>query len=572
MSKKIKHKQNNSHSSIFIIAWILFIAIAICALIRLHYGVSVGDEAFMVADSYLPLMKGKWFEHEFAIHQMSTMLFTPFLWFYDLLFGTEGMIKFVRYLHFILTLVTASSLFMALKKISNPAIALLLSAVVISYIPNGIASLSYNTMSSLFFIMAVSFGFLAFTFSEKNKLNFFAILSGFCWVLSVYCYPLFLVCFILFVIALALLTFNDKTSRKHILIPFMMTTVAFGIVGLLWLMSFGINNILRSIELAKTFNSPGSFWKLEYAYKMLWTYFPNPIVTYGYLAIWLVVAKLKPTFNEFFFLGFLLLFFVFGGTYEAMPVQVLYPAMQVLLFLYLFTTRKLETVDKNIIWLIFIPSIIGSIAGCLSSRMTIYAMSLTGVCGAIYTTALFLKNAKLPIAAVIVLTLNSASLYEYYNSVYEDDQFEQLNSEIQSGPFKGLYTHANKAEFIHHLQSDLQQFKIQNRTVVFRDFFPGGFLMAPNIPLGPTVYISPANFYPESRPLYLSLYQDQKYWPEVVVELAYYEPKKGTFWVFRDRSIEGQDPFMDFFMQTGKYKVLVDRGIYRFLIRNDVML
>jgi hypothetical protein len=542
----------------------VFILVCMAVYVRLFFGVSVGDEANNVAPAYLPMLGGQWFVDEKVIQQVAAMTYAPILWLYGSLFGTDGIMLFNRHLHFFLSLFVALNFYPLLKRFCPPSVALLMSALVIAFVPHAIPSISYNTIGSLLFGLACTWGIRSL-FERKRWM---AAAAGIVWVVCGFAYPTLIAAFAVFALIAIVLAWKNPEDRRTWLLPMiagvLVTSIALG--GLL--LSFGLDNIMSAVEYSKLFNSPGAIWKLAYAFKMVWVYMP-PLWAFAVIAAgWAVAAWWSPFYGAIGFLVFVVCYLLFGGEYESMPTQVFFCFFAFFLpYLCLAKRGHLNPEEKRIVLLLIIPALAGAIATCLSSRLTLYVMCLTGIFGSVALITLLVGKQKV-VAQVAALILLGATVYHYYGRVYEDDPLSTLDYRIHGGPFGGLITFEEKGKFIEGLQSDLHQLGIEHKTILFKDFFPGGYLMADNRPIGPTMYIAPANFYPEARPVYAQIYSDRKYWPEIVVELAWYPVYRREKWIY---AIPDQDPYRDpfreFFQRTGYYDTLVDRGAYRFLKR-----
>jgi len=551
-------------------AWAAFAVAAGVAYLRLYFGAGVGDEVHYAAQALLPWMGGHWFVHELTLQQTSAILLWPIVEGYRLLLGTDAIVLFLRHLHFALSLVVAGVVYRALRYYVAQETAILLAALVLAFVPNAIASMTYNAMGSLFFGLA-SFSFLL---GLREGLRRWIALAGACWVLAVFSYPTLVLAFGAFLLALGWWAWRASVLAqdpwRRVLVPFLTGAVplAVGLCGILW--SCGLENLIASMEFSSHFAHPWAPEKLLYAFYMHWVYLPSPYLIIPLLIVWGGVAWFRPQWTAHGLILFLALFFMFGGTYEAMPTQVLWFVLLMLSGILLLEHRGWPAMGHKKVWAFVLwPAFVGAIAACLTSRMTLYSMCLTGFWGALATVALFVGMRR-AVGALVSVTLLVACLYWYINTIYEDEPIAKLNYVIRKGPFARLRTFQERGQFIEGIQADLWQLKIEDKTILFKDLFPGGYLMARNRVLGPTLYFAPALFYPEARAVYAETFaRNPFFWPEIVVELKYYPIKEGQRWPYL---VEGQDPFQDpfrdFFMQkSGAYDVLLDRPTHRFLKR-----
>lgn len=538
--------------------------LAVLTYARVFFGISVGDEAHYAAMASLPSMGAEWFVHEKTIQQVSAMLIAPAVWVYAKFAGTTGVYLFLRHLHFLMSVAAAGCFFLALRHFVRWPLALVFAAVVVFFVPSALASPIYTTMGSFFFGSAVALA----TAAVLEKKTWMAAASAAAFVLCGFAYPTLVTTFFIAAPALVYWTVKDPGLRNRVLVPFAATTAVVGTALLAILLSQGIDNIKSAVEFSSLFASPGSLYKLKYAFLLSGLYMPPAWACALVLAIWATLIYKLPEYSIYGLPVFLIVYFWFGGLFEAMPTQVLWPMAQAVLLPVAFTRRfRFAHNEKVALTLIFLPGLVGSLVGCLTSRMTLYSMSITGLYSGLLVIVLL--TAKQRVAAwLAALTLCTASTYWYYRMVYEDDSLTKLDYTVPSGPFAGLRTIREKGLFIEQIQADLKHWNIQGRTILFKDFFPAGYLMAPNRVLGPTIYFAPANFYPEARHLYAQIFQDSSYWPEVVVELKYFPMRRDDHWPYLVENFDPyNDPFRDFFMSTGAYSILEDRPTHRFLIR-----
>lgn len=545
-------------------AALIFGLLAAATYARIFFSVSIADEAFAVALAYLPRAGGQWFVNEQMIHQTAGILIYPFVLPYSWLFGSTGVVLYIRHLHFLLSLFVAAQAYFIFKRINGAAVALVLSSVVVTFVPHGMSTLNYNNLGSLLFGLSTLLAVRAFSENRRDL----AAASGGAWVACVFAYPSFLLVFLVFAPPALIYALNNSERRNRFFKPFALAMIGAAALAVLVLISCGVENVRLAYEYSKTFAQAGAFAKLKYAAAIVWWYLPSPEITYGLVLVWICAGFYSRSAGLVAYFVFVAAVFIRAGHFESSPPQVLWPVLQLFALVYVLQRKlKFSSDERFIFWLIIIPAIVGSVVTCLSSRMTLYVMCLPAVFGALSFTSIQIGDRK-ALGALCALLLSCTSVFWHWSQVYEDGPIATLTHRMESGPFAGLYTSPQKAAWIDNIQDALKEFKIQGRTIIFKDIFAAGYLMADNIPLGPVLYFGPNLFYPEVRPRYAQIFQDRNYWPEIVFDIKFYPADGEHTWIYNLPGDHNQnDPFKNFFQKTGAYRVLIDRPAFQVLER-----
>lgn len=552
----------------FQIAIFIFVAVCVWSFFRNFFGISVADESLYAVLADFPRIRGQWFVNDQTIQTTSALLMTPFVSLYTSIFGSEALLLFTRSLYILVTIGTALVSFRFLQLFCQRSTALILASVVIAFVPHGMICLNYNTMGSQFFAIASMLGLR----SLLERRPHLATISAIFWVLCVFSYP---TAGVIFLISVVTLLFSFR-KRPHLwrgfLRPFLIGLFPPTLLLAAVLLSLGVDNILSTIEFSRHFNMPGEAWKIPFSWALMTSYLPPWWILAACLGLWIALGLLKPNFAYLGFWSFILTYIVAGESSEGLTVPVLWPWLQLLsLGLVLFHLRHrswLES-EKHLLIALILPAILGSLVTCLTSRMTVYNMYITGLFGALATTALVAGRNRVA-GWLIAPTLLIFAIHMQATHVYEDDAISQLEHQISQGPFRFLFTTSKRGSIIEQLQTDLQQLPVTEATILFKDHFPAGHLMTSLRPVGPTINILPVFFHPEARPLYWQIYQNPANFADYIVEFRFLPITQTIDWVFMPDKNERNDVFHDFFMKTGHYKVILDRGVYRFLQKNPV--
>lgn len=544
----------------------VYAAVLIFCFWRLSFGVSVVDEPLYIALADLPRIGGHWFVSDLTIQTTSAMLMAPFINTYTAMVGTEGVVLFSRILYFLLTLITSSFCYRLGKEFLRKPAALILSAIPIIFIGHNLSSLYYNGLGSNLFAIASILSFLALRHQKWSLIAW----SGCVWVLCVFAYPSMAAMFIVST-ALCLWRTSDRKAyltnlMKGILIP-----------GLLLggvLLAQGVDNILAAIEFSKICNQPGAAWKIPYSLSLLWDAYGPAIIPIGVaFGAWISLSLLRPSLA---FLGpcfFMISFFIWGAGDRVFHLQILWVVLQVTFIIPLFFDRKkIERNEMDLLWILIVPAIFGSLIVCLTSLQTLFNTYITGLFGAFGVILLICRKNQIA-AWSLGLILLIAAAQKYTIKVYEDGPLAELTHEVTVGPYKGIWTGPRKASVLETLYLDLGEIRrnaTHGETILFKDQFPSGYLMTGLSPKGSFItYLAPYLF-PQVRSTYRQMFQNPSSFPDLVIEFRFFPASEHDDMVYLPPTNVYHDEFYDFFHQSGKYRTVLDRGAYRILQRQDL--
>jgi len=552
------------------VAKIIFALVCCAYFVRSFFGVSIGDEALLVAIADFPRLGARWFVDEMSVQTTGSILISPFISLYTALFGTTGVFLFSRLLYFVVSVAAALATARFFARYTHPPAALLLGALMVAYVPHGMSCLSYNSIGMMFFGLGTMLT-LSGIFDQNRKQCFW---GGFCWVIGVFAYPTAIITFGVFCLSLALLFLRRKELLGGFIKPFFigLTVPSAVLIGVL--LSCGIGNILKAVELSKHFNLPFDLIKLPDAIAVYISYWPPWWLTVPLMAAWLVSIVKFPRWSAWGFAVLLLAYIFLGGTGEKAYLQAMWPIAETMVLPGLILAwRGLDKNSRAPVLHFFIPAVFGSLIAMMTSRLTVYNMAGTAIFATMVGAAVLSRKDKWA-AWATALTLLGFTCYSQWPRLYEDDVITKLDFEMKDGPFKYLRTNQHKGGAINTIQAEVKHLPL-NGTILFQDHFPAGYLMTELRPLGPTINILPMFLHPEARPIFLKMFTENKaYWPDYVVELrgfpmsakhAYYYRDNLTEWPTSEK-MKG-DPFYNFFVLHGAYKLVKDFNLFRILKR-----
>lgn len=548
----------------------IFIAVVLAGVYRLFMGISVADEAEYAAFADFPRMGIRWFENESTIQQTSAILLSPFVTLYTSVFGTEALLLFTRFLYLISAVATGLVTAKFFSYVVRWPVALLFGAIVVAYVPFGMAILCYISMGSQYFAIGSMASILAVHLNKK----WLAAVGAVFWVFCVFAYPTAMLTFLLFAALLGLWIWRDKKKRRvlpafaaGLVIP----SIVLGSV-LLWC---GLDNIRNAVELSTPANMPFQSYKILFGLNLIRSYMPPLWMVLLGLAAWAALVKFQKRFSYIGLLALIGAYLFFGGKSEGSFGSVLWIFLMMLLPLVACTQwKKMESFERRVLIGFALPAVAGSIVAWMTSRMTIYNMHGTGIFAALSMMALASGPHRIR-GWLFALTVLSATLFYQFRGPYEDAAYSELTYVMDDGPFKFLHTNPKKGETIETLQRDLKTLP-DSGTILFKDHFPAGSMMTALKPRGPTINILPAFIHPEFRPIYAQIFTDKSHFTDFIVEFRYF-PMSTENWYYMDQNLDNPthdlfkwDPFHNFFMKSGEYTVLLDRGVYRILKRKTV--
>lgn len=512
---------------------------------RIFFGVDFSDEALSIAIPYRFLFGDRPFVDEFTLGLIpSSLLMYPFVKLYVFLTGgAEGIMLFMRHIYFISKISLAALIFVTLRKKLQWQIALLVSLPAVAIGLLGIQNLSYNTFGAGFFTAGC---FWALWVIYNNKKPNYLYLSGFFHALAVFSYPTFLIPIILFNVILWM-----QTKKTQCLWGVYLALLLISLMLLPFLISAGWETLSANIEYVKSFRGPvrqfGGITKLlqihrdlryDYAYPG-WT-----MLIIGAIAVGL--KKLPKLFRStlLFMPLIVMLLTISGGHLAQSPVvaSMEYPVYYGLLTLLLLPFIFHLKFAKQLFYLLWLPSAVAGITTGWTSG-TGYLSVAIGFFPSIFITSIFLiitfigisqkgdRNLNLKKFVFIIPALVMFILiFLQYSAVYRDDKIAELNTKIDAGPYKGIFTTKEKTAYIQNMVQEIQNsLTSQEKKILFYGVcFPAGYLFVPLRPAANTVCLRThsASFPFINLQSTIDYYQKNNIKPDIAFQMQRYFTKK----------------------------------------------
>ncbi len=460
---------------------------------RLHFGVDFGDEAYHVGIPLRFIRGDKPFIDEIFLSHAFALLTKPIVYlYYKWSGGTESLVLFLRYTLLCLKVITGIIIFYSLKtKIGIIESIIIFSIWIVSF--NGSFSIAYSTLPQIF--LPTAFILYATSNEKLNALTvcFIGILLSLSTISLPNSVPIF---FILVVTMEAIIT---KTSFRFFnLFLLIISSISFtAFIAFYYKIT---PTMVWEVFLNSKYNAVGasSFFSIGKVYNLMFSFlkggpFKIEFIIWGVLLFFLNRFNKKFLVNILFLILPLLSFYKARGScgglgavsfclyYSIIGIFLICNKFNLKLFLYvwlplLFASLPSFFVSNSAFYSllqIFSPAILISIIYIFRFYKThdyssnIYKFS-------VYTST-----------AMVVLIMG----YFQFRGIYmEKTPIEFLNSKVEKGPYKGLYTNRVKKEFIEELQNQIRKYENKNKRIIVFCFFPAAYLLTEMKPASASIY------------------------------------------------------------------------------------
>lgn len=538
--------------------------VVVAVFVRLHLGADYTDESQYVAQATGPLLGGQAFATDLLFQQSASLLVTPVAWMYlQLTDSTEGIVLFFRYLYFLIALGVAGLFFWNLRDHLPAPYRGLLALGILAHIPFSIPSPSYNSLGILFLVASLSF---AFRLEKSTRLRYGVGLGVFT-ALAVFSYPTLLLAYL----PLGIYLLAVKNYRPAMLVALAVSILIAGLSSIL-LIQAGPENLAAAYELTRGVSLMDFCSKMNLhgvAFKQV---YPGHW-TMGILTVLCVGLSLKKWWSPE--LALILCAFATIPLWNRLGLPLYFSwAIMVVPFLIvgellnprLFSGKFLKL--RNLILLV--PIIAGLATGWSSGNGLFNAALGFSVAALCFFVVYFERPQKITVLAWLsCLMIWSLSLYQY---VYREAASQNLTTQVQSGPFQGMYTTANRAAWLDTLNNDLMRLPPQAQSILFFDQFPAGYLFTQLQPKTFLYFMHPTYYTPWLRPKLVSFFSESQNLPDVVVQM--FVMPLGDVTVTRVGDSQTNilnDPFWDFFAKHPNYREVLRHNSYAIFIRKGIL-
>ncbi len=492
-----------------IISILILVAISSLLIYRNIFGFDWSQETYYSAIAYINLMSGDIFQNMHLISFWPIIL-SPLVDFYRIIVGNaDGIILYLRICYTLFTLGLAIYLYKTAVKVVTPWIAFIVSAILLIFVPVNIASFSYNSIAILMTLLSI---LLINNGITGNKISYLHIIfSGFCFGIAVVSYPIIGIAILVLPIHMLIKSYYiNKHNLKwdFVLYWFLgLLIIPILIVAHILLNYSGpviTQNINRLFNNVSNFNNGLNIGNVFFKYfEPIQAFFPNKL-------IWFIIGTILAFINTRFkkerlnyntklnnherlaYVGTVLLliffiileFFMFAKVlsqnniaYAFVPITLGMP------MLYFLTNRF-----SSKYMLFYMMGIFLSVAMYLTTNnfnSYFVGLLLSTIATILYIGEYLMKEDfnikyKIPIYSIIfyfalavLFSLSSSRI----NTVYRDQQISKLDTKIEQGPGKGLYTTKESATKYTKIYEAIKEYVPDDGTVLFTKSLPFGYLI-----------------------------------------------------------------------------------------------
>jgi hypothetical protein len=522
--------------------------------VRLYFGVDMTDESQYVAQAYAPAIGGGAFQADLLIQQTPSLLIAPLVEAYRHFFGSEGLVLVLRHLYFLLTLLTSRLVYLFLKKQFNATQALLCSTLLVSFIPFCIPSWSYNNLTYLGLPAS-----LILLLSPPSETRWSALAAGLFSAIVCFAYPPIVVVYI----AIVTWIYFSKTGAPPIsrgrFWTYFFSLLIGGLASIAYILSFGLERLHRVFELSSSFGELGGFDKMQWMLGQFWHGLSRgAFLPFFLLIFWARRTRLRPWLDQhsedllFALLG--LCAFARMSKYHLLN-YVLFGSLSLLVLYKYRVLNGRPFRSKN--QFVFLSA--GFFAAAILSYSSGNGLVNAGI-GLILPLQILLLECLKPMperkANWALAILAVFFCFKTFDFVYGDAPVTQLNSKIDSGPFKSMYTTAENKAFLSDAESELKRLAQTHRSL-FAAHFTSAYLVTDIKPVTGLLFAHEEAF--SQNQLKLIFYQSLELgtWPDFVIS-------KTT------KNSELNNQFTGFFLKSGRYQDPEEHPGYTILRKKNI--
>ena len=493
-----------------VLFFIFVIVIFILVLNRIQYGVDLTDEAYSIVIPYRFALGDTPFVDELSPQQTSSLLLFPIVKIYTLLFGTEFLVLFMRYMYLLFAATAAVLIYQTIKDQLGGKLSALISLSVILFAPFGAIFFNYNRLAFLMFSAGCFIGVIG-----RDKMFWSGLLHG----LAMIAYPFFVIpCATFFIIQLAR---YRSFKNVHYVFGSLVPISAFLLI-VLWI---GFDKLLETMWSLRSGIHGGGFEKLAHIALEFWNqvHYKELILLYciGVFAfsrrykqasLALVIVVLIPFFA-----------FRFPSPSASSWYFIIYGLFTPYLMLFV---RREDAFLTAIFWGIWFPSFIAGLTTGFISANGAVNFGIGIVPGVLVTSILLVEILRArathfqdQIAAFVPASVLIILLIFQYSFVYSEGNYSKLSEKIETGPYRGLYTSPQKKQYLNSIIQDFEKFNVEQGKVLFFDFFPAGYLFTTMRPASNTVWLLSPQQFNTGRDLILRYYENPSNVPDIAVKI-----------------------------------------------------
>lgn len=485
--KALKNNRRiNKQELLFVI---LMIAAVIFSAWKCFYGFGGFDESFYITIPHRLSMGDALLFDEWHLSQLSGFLLIPIVWLYrTIVQSMDGIIMFMRFMYVLVHAAVAVFAYLRLKKYGY--LSVFATVLYFVFTPYDIMALSYNTMGMDLLVVV---GVLMATSDKNKKLPF--ILSGLFFAAAVLCNPYLAAVYVIYAVIVCLHTVLVKIKRTcrvlcddmfsmRTFLLFTIGVVILAAVFCIFLLSrAGLSDILESIPAMLTdpeHPQISVIRKLRLYIISIYDchpYFCAAIISFAVLAAAMIIDRNRRNHRAFYLMcSCLITVFSYIQFLPQLTSRhynsIMYPMIFVGLTAYILCENK----PKRLFVSVFMLGFLYSVCMCFSSNQYFYviamATAVTNISSFIFLGVLLkemkerndevaygktLRYAGLITAAFTIILLASFQIKaKAEHCFWESGETKTLDTRIEHGPAKGIYTSSKKAMEYEGIYRDMQ--------------------------------------------------------------------------------------------------------------------
>jgi len=569
----------------------IFVATAIAVYPRIFYGIDFTDDAFYVALPYGFVLGHRPIADELGAHQFAALPLLPLFQAYVGWVGSNaGLVLFARHLYFAASLGAALVARSTLSAAFGSRAGSFAGALALAYIPFLMPTLGYNSMACLS-MLAGTLLLASACLPEASPSRL--VWGTLCVALASFAYPPVFVGAAA-ALGLTLAAFwrvREPEARPRALAAVLVSGVAAALAAVLVFFRYGRTADLRrlsDINEALAYQG-GGVEKLLQLWQEMSLQAPYLAVSVITLGAMLACMRRVPDARLAAALA------VMTGP-ALVAIEAVYRPYREPFTTAAFVVSVLGLLAPFVLWIV--RDRVGRHARAGLGMVVVAAWVGTAI--VLWATANGLRNGALGMLPASIVTLACAGslrsreaargsafvgdglvytlfvvsllgfqVSQIWTHMYRDHPPSMLDARVERGAWKGVRTTVGKKAFVETFIADLETYRGDAQSVLFMDYFPGGYLLSDLRPRTPALYLLPWNDAQQGsqagREVYARELGDEDAFPDLLVRIKCI-PVQGRVVPIPQR---GDDP-LALRLRTGDYALVGSRDCYNIWKRAGV--
>lgn len=457
---------------------IAFLAIVGALATRTMFGVDLGDEAYYVAFAAEWLKTGIENSPFLTIHQTAALLPYVACRIYVALTGSsDGLVLFLRLLFVALSTATALTWWNFVHRINHPILAGLSSILVLSFVPFGLPSPSYNTLGMHALILALACVGCAITTSSGYARLRWQLASAIAWSVGIVAYPTLASVAIMLVVALVV-SGDAFLARGRYYAAMITICSSAGLALALKVLS--IDKVISSVQYLNLINNVSGI--AEKLGKTADLFAANPISA-GLFACCALLGLLRGYLKSITFALVLSLIILIAPVF---PAVLFVRSHDIILMLSLSgigllqNFRPMTSKAGQAVAICYTISMAAAVVTSATATNGLYNFCIGGLPAAALAVAYFPRDttyrssaaAIASTATILAITaVLGTSLFYLYGEPYSADP--QLRERVRSGLYKGLIARRADYDLLEQIRRDVSPIVGDSSLAVLSVLRPG---------------------------------------------------------------------------------------------------